>query len=124
LQAAITACHARATEASDTDWCEIARLYTDLLAVMPSPVVALNHAMGVSMAEGPAAGLALLDTLAGEPALRDYPLLPSARAELLEKLERYDEARLEFERAASLTENTRRRERLLERARNAHARRT
>lgn len=116
LQAAITACHARAAAAADTDWEEIAGLYTDLLGVIPSPVVALNHAVAVSMAEGPARGLTLLDALASESSLRSYPLLPSARAELLEKLGRYDEARLEFERAASLTENTRRRERLLGRA--------
>jgi predicted RNA polymerase sigma factor len=116
LQAAITACHARARSASETDWTEIARLYTDLFALAPSPVVALNHAVAVSMAEGPASGLELLDRLASEPALENYALLPSARAELLEKLGRLREAQSEFERAASLTDNTRRRERLLARA--------
>jgi RNA polymerase sigma factor (sigma-70 family) len=116
LQAAITACHARAATASETDWSEIARLYGDLFAIMPSPVVALNHAVAVSMADGPSAGLALLDGLRAESALETYPLLPGARAELLEKLGRLDEARVEFERAASLTDNTRRRARLLARA--------
>lgn len=116
IQAAITACHARAVTAAATDWSEIARLYADLSEIMPSPVVALNHAVAVSMAEGPSAGLALLDELRSEPALEDYPLLPSARAELLERLGRLDEARAEFERAAALTEHTRRRARLLSRA--------
>jgi RNA polymerase sigma factor (sigma-70 family) len=120
LQAAITACHARAKTAPETDWAEIVRLYADLFAIIPSPVVALNHAVATSMVDGPLAGLALLDDLASEPALENYPLLPSARAELLEKLGRFEEARREFERAASLTENTRRRERLLERARRTH----
>jgi predicted RNA polymerase sigma factor len=116
LQAAITACHARATTPDETDWNRIASLYEQLFAILPSPVVALNHAVAVSMAEGPAAGLALVDALTSEPVLENYPLLPSARAEFLEKLGRFDEARAEFERAASLTENTRRRERLLARA--------
>jgi RNA polymerase sigma-70 factor (ECF subfamily) len=116
VQAAITACHARAPTAAETDWSEIARLYQDLFAIIPSPVVALNHAVAVSMVDGPAAGLALLDDIASEPALENYPLLPSARAELLEKLGRFEEARREFERAASLTENKRRRERLFVRA--------
>jgi RNA polymerase sigma factor (sigma-70 family) len=116
LQAAITACHARARTAADTDWARIAALYSELAALAPSPVVELNRAMAVSMAEGPAAGLALVDALAGAPALAGYHLLPSARADLLVRLGRRDEARAEFERAAALTKNARQRERLLERA--------
>lgn len=95
LQAAITACHARARTPEETDFASIARLYAELLAMMPSPVVALNHAVAVSMAAGPAKGLQLPDALSAEPALADYHLLPSARAELLEKLGRYGEARAE-----------------------------
>jgi len=117
LQAAITACHARARVADETAWAEIARLYGELGAILKSPVVELNRAVAVSMAEGPAAGLALADALLSEPALQRYHLLPSARAELLEKLGRFDEARTEFERAALMTPNARQRERLLERAR-------
>ena len=116
LQAAITACHARAQRAEDTDWARIARLYGELGAILPSPVVELNRAVAVSMAEGPAAGLELVDALSAEPALQNYHLLPSARADLLSKLGRLDEARGEFERAAALTRNSRQRERLLERA--------
>jgi predicted RNA polymerase sigma factor len=116
LQAAISACHARAARAEATDWARIAALYTELLALTPSPVVALNRAVAVSMAEGPAAGLALLEPLRDEPALRNYHLLPSARADLLFRLGRHAEARAEFERAAQLTANTRQRARLLERA--------
>ncbi|MES1174734.1 MAG: RNA polymerase sigma factor [Myxococcales bacterium] len=116
LQAAITACHARAQRPEDTDWARIAALYAELAQVRPSPVVELNRAVAVSMAEGPAAGLALVDALAHEPALKSYHLLPSARADLLSKLGRFEEARQEFERAAALTRNTRQRERLLERA--------
>jgi RNA polymerase sigma factor (sigma-70 family) len=116
LQAAISACHARAARAEETDWARIAALYTELLALTPSPVVALNRAVAVSMAEGPAAGLALLEPLRHEPALRNYHLLPSARADLLFRLGRRAEARAEFERAAQLTANTRQRARLLERA--------
>jgi predicted RNA polymerase sigma factor len=117
LQAGIAACHARARSAGEPDWARIASIYGDLAAVAPSPVVQLNRAVAVSMAEGPAAGLEVLDTLADEPSLRSYHLLPSARAHLLEKLGRLEEARAEFERAASLTENLRQRNRLLERAR-------
>jgi RNA polymerase sigma factor (sigma-70 family) len=117
LQAAIAACHARARSAGETDWARIASIYGDLAAVAPSPVVDLNRAVAVSMAEGPAAGLEVLDALANEPSLRSYHLLPSARAHLLEKLGRLDEARAEFERAAGLTGNLRQRNRLLERAR-------
>jgi RNA polymerase sigma-70 factor, ECF subfamily len=116
LQAAIAACHARARAPADTDWPRIAALYGELAARVPSPVVALNRAVAVSMAEGPAAGLALIDALASEPALASYALLPSARADLLAKLGRLAEARAEFERAAALTRNTRLRDRLLARA--------
>jgi len=116
LQAAITACHARANTAAETDWPRIAALYGELGALLRSPVVELNRAVAVSMAEGPAAGLALVDALASEPSLASYHLLPSARADFLEKLGRLREARAEFERAASLTSNARQRERLLERA--------
>ncbi|MBX3204489.1 MAG: RNA polymerase sigma factor [Labilithrix sp.] len=116
LQAAITACHARARTADATDWPRIASLYAELAEVMPSPVVELNRAMAVSMAEGPAAGLAIVDAIASEPSLERYHLLPSARADLLSKLGRFDEAAAEFERAASLTRNARERTLLLERA--------
>jgi RNA polymerase sigma factor (sigma-70 family) len=116
LQAAISACHARALAPEDTDWARIAALYAELAGITPSPVVELNRAMAVAMAEGPAAGLALLDRLTAEPMLESYHRLPSARADLLAKLGRLDEARAEFERAASLTGNSRDRELLLERA--------
>jgi RNA polymerase sigma factor (sigma-70 family) len=116
IQAAIAASHARARGADETDWAQIVVLYDELLAVLPSPVVALNHAVAVSMARGPAAGLALLEPLRAEPKLAGYHLLPAARADLLAKLGRLSEARAEFERAASLTRNARQRERLLTRA--------
>jgi RNA polymerase sigma factor (sigma-70 family) len=116
LQASIAACHGRARAAADTDWRRIAALYGDLARVVPSPVVELNRAVAVSRAEGPAAGLGILDALASEPALARYHLLPSARADLLAQLGRHAEARAEFERAAALTQNARQRERLLERA--------
>ena len=116
LQAAIAACHARARTADETDWGRIVSLYDALLRATPSPVVALNHAVAVSMASGPAAGLALVDSLAAEPALKNYHLLPSVRGDLLKKLGRFDEARSEFERAAGLTRNARERALLLERA--------
>jgi RNA polymerase sigma factor (sigma-70 family) len=116
LQAGISACHARALDPAATDWARIAAIYADLHAVTPSPIVELNRAVAVGMAHGPAAGLAILDALAREPALRDYYLLPGARAEMLERLGRLDEARAEFERAASLTRNTRERDVLLRRA--------
>jgi RNA polymerase sigma-70 factor (ECF subfamily) len=116
VQAEIAACHARAHLAADTDWRSIARLYGDLARVAPSPVVELNRAVAVSRAEGPAAGLALLDALAADPKLSRYHFLPSARADLLERLGRLDEARAEFERAASMTDNERQRERLRARA--------
>jgi RNA polymerase sigma-70 factor (ECF subfamily) len=118
LQATLVACHARARTAAETDWQRIAALYTELLERVPSPVVALNRAVAVAMAEGPAAGLALLDALSSEPLLAQYPLLPSARADLLSKLGRKSEARAEFERAALLTQNARQRARLLERAKS------
>ncbi|WP_406104624.1 RNA polymerase subunit sigma-24 [Streptomyces sp. NBC_01003] len=116
LQAAIAASHAHAHTYAETNWQGIATLYGLLAARAPSPVVELNRAVAVSMAEGPAAGLALVDALVGEPALRDYHLLPSVRGDLLERLGRYEEARAEFERAASLTRNERERELLLARA--------
>ncbi len=116
LQAAIAACHARARAPGETDWSRIAALYGELAELTPSPVIELNRAVAVSMAEGPTAGLALLDALSDEPLLRDYHLLPSARADLLAKLGRMGEAGAEFERAASLTRNARQRERLLARA--------
>ncbi|MFD7774891.1 RNA polymerase sigma factor [Streptomyces sp. NPDC059753] len=116
LQAAIAASHAHAHTYAETNWEGIATLYGLLAARAPSPVVELNRAVAVSMAEGPAAGLALVDALAGEPALRDYHLLPSVRGDLLERLGRREEARAEFERAASLTRNERERELLLARA--------
>jgi RNA polymerase sigma-70 factor, ECF subfamily len=116
LQAAIAACHARARNSADTDWARIAALYDALAELMPSPVVELNRAVAVGMAFGPAAGLELVDALVREPSLRSYQFLPSARGDLLEKLGRSDEARAEFERAASLTQNARERNLLLERA--------
>ena len=115
LQAAISACHARARVAADTDWPGIAALYGELARVLPSPVVELNRAVAVGMADGPAAGLALLDALAAEPALARYHLLPSARADLLAKLGRIAEARAEFERAAELAPTDGDRRRLLAR---------
>ncbi|MBJ6639955.1 sigma-70 family RNA polymerase sigma factor [Streptomyces sp. DHE7-1] len=119
LQAAIAACHAHAFTYAETDWRTIATLYALLAARAPSPVVELNRAVAVSRAEGPAEALALVDALAGEPALRDYHLLPSVRADLLSRLGRTAEARAEFERAASLTRNARERALLLRRAAEA-----
>lgn len=116
LQAAIAACHARARTNEATDWNRIVELYGALARLTPSPVVALNRAVAVAMASGPAAGLALVDELNSEPALRNYHLLPSVRGDLLAKLGRRDEARAEFERAASLTQNARERALLLDRA--------
>lgn len=117
LQAAIAACHARALTPGDTDWTRIAALYDALAQLAPSPVVELNRAVVLSMAFGPEAGLALVDTLVDEPALRNYHLLPSVRGDLLARLGRKDEARAEFERAAALTRNARERALLLARAR-------
>jgi len=116
LQAAIAACHARALVAEDTDWTRIAALYEALARLTPSPVVELNRAVAFAMAFGPAAGLELADALLPEPSLKGYHLLPSVRADLLMKLGRREEARWEFERAASLTRNARERTLLLARA--------
>jgi predicted RNA polymerase sigma factor len=116
LQAAIAACHARARSAAETDWGRIVALYDALAELTPSPVVELNRAVAHAMAFGPAAGLELADALVSEPSLRTYHLLPSVRGDLLAKLGRRDEARAEFERAASLTRNVRERELLLDRA--------
>ncbi|HLM07119.1 MAG TPA: RNA polymerase sigma factor [Blastococcus sp.] len=116
LQAAIAACHARARSVEDTDWPEIAALYEALAALTSSPVVELNRAVAVSRAYGPAAGLELADALTDVPALRGYHLLPTVRGDLLLQLGRRDEARAEFERAASLTRNERERALLLDRA--------
>jgi predicted RNA polymerase sigma factor len=119
LQAEIAACHARARVAEDTDWPRIVALYGALAELMPSPVVELNRAVAVGMASGPAAGLKLVDELIAEPALKTYHLLPSVRGDLLSKLGRHGEARIEFERAASLTRNERERTLLLARAAEA-----
>ncbi|MFJ6391784.1 RNA polymerase sigma factor [Streptomyces sp. NPDC091972] len=117
LQAAIAACHAHAYSYEETDWRSIATLYALLAARTPSPVVELNRAVAVSMAEGPAPALEIVDALTDEPALLDYHLLPSVRGDLLCRLGRTTEARAEFERAAALTRNERERELLLDRAR-------
>jgi RNA polymerase sigma factor (sigma-70 family) len=116
LQAAIAACHARALTADATDWIRIATLYAQLSVLLQSPVVELNRAVAVTMAFGPQAGLDIVDALMEEPSLRGYHLLPSVRGDLLEKLGRFDEARMEFERAATLTGNARERQFLLGRA--------
>jgi RNA polymerase sigma-70 factor, ECF subfamily len=116
LQAAIAACHARARTAADTDWARIVGLYGELGEIMPSPIVELNRAVALAMLFGPEAGLQIVDALTAEPLLRDYHLLPSVRGDLLAKLGRNDEARLEFERAAALTQNARERTLLLGRA--------
>ena len=116
LQAAIAACHARAHAPEETDWSRIAALYGALARIVPSPVVELNRALAVSMASGPAVGLELVDALKSEPLLKAYHLLPAVRGDLLDKLGRFDEARAEFERAASLTRNAREQEVLLQRA--------
>ena len=123
LQAAIAACHARARTPEETDWARIATLYVPLAALAASPVVELNRAVAVGMAFGPQAGLDLVDQLTSEPSLKAYHLLPSVRGDLLAKLGRHDEARPEFERAASLTRNARERELLLERARASESKR-
>ncbi|WP_435877087.1 RNA polymerase sigma factor [Streptomyces acidicola] len=119
LQAAIAACHAQAYTYEETDWTRIAALYGLLAARTPSPVVELNRAVAVSMADGPGPALEIVDHLAAEPALRDYHLLPSVRGDLLARLGRTEEARAEFERAAQLTRNERERELLLRRAAEA-----
>ena len=116
LQAAIAACHVRAATAEATDWARIAALYARLARTAPSPVVELNRAVAVAMAEGPAAGLALVDALRDAPALAGYHLLPAVRGDLLAKLGRDGEARAEFERAAGMTQNAQERTVMLERA--------
>jgi RNA polymerase sigma factor (sigma-70 family) len=117
LQAEIAACHARAHTPEETDWPRIVTLYAELAQLAPSPIVELNRAVAVAMAFGPEAGLELVDGLTAERSLAKYHLLPSVRGDLLKKLSRFDEARAEFERAASLTRNVRERDLLLERAR-------
>ncbi|MGH7922178.1 MAG: RNA polymerase sigma factor, partial [Candidatus Dormibacteraceae bacterium] len=119
LQAAIAACHARAARAEATDWIRIAALYDALAQLTSSPVVEVNRAVAVGRAFGPQAGLELVDRLTKEPALRSYHLLPSVRGDLLAQLGRREEARAEFERAASLTRNERERALLLRRAEEA-----
>ncbi|HTB65175.1 MAG TPA: RNA polymerase sigma factor [Steroidobacteraceae bacterium] len=116
IQAAITACHARAPTAADTDWVQIVALYDALAQLLPSPIIELNRAVAVSMAYGAAAALELVDSIANEPKLADYHLLPSVRGDLLDKLGRHAEARAEFTRAAGLTHNRRERTLLLGRA--------
>ena len=116
LQAAIAACHARARKPDETDWARIVGLYGQLGEVTSSPIVELNRAVALAMLFGPEAGLTIVDALTAEPALKAYHLLPSVRGDLLKKLGRFDEARIEFERAASLTRNERERRLLLERA--------
>ncbi len=107
LQATIVACHSRAETAAETDWQRIAAVYADLAALMPSPIIELNRAVAVGMAEGPQAGLMIVDGLMAEPALKTYHLLPSVRGDLLDKLGRHDEARAAFEAAATLAGNKR-----------------
>jgi RNA polymerase sigma-70 factor (ECF subfamily) len=124
LQAAIAACHARALTPEATDWQRIVALYGELALITPSPIVELNRAVAVGMAAGPQAGLALIDALTAERSLENYHLLPSVRGDLLVKLGRFDEARPEFERAASLTRNVRERELMLARARECTDRST
>jgi RNA polymerase sigma factor (sigma-70 family) len=121
LQAAIAACHARAHVADQTDWAQIAELYAQLAALAPSPIVQLNRAVAVSMAQGPTAGLEIADALLSELSLKNYHLLPAVRGDFLSRLGRFSEARDEFARAASLTSNARERELLLSRADKAAA---
>jgi RNA polymerase sigma factor (sigma-70 family) len=119
LQGAIAACHARALRPEDTDWQRIVALYDALAELTPSPIIELNRAVAVSMADGPAAGLDLVESLLDEPALKNYHLLPAVHGDLLIKLGRRDEARSEFERAAFMTQNARERKMLLDRAATA-----
>jgi RNA polymerase sigma-70 factor (ECF subfamily) len=116
LQAAIAACHARALRPDDTDWLRIVALYDALAELNPSPVIELNRAVAIGMADGPEAGLEIVDELRNEPALKAYHLLPAVRGDLLFKLGRLDDARSEFERAAFMTQNARERKLLLDRA--------
>jgi predicted RNA polymerase sigma factor len=119
LQAAIIACHAESRTAEDTNWRRIAALYAELSALVRSPIVELNRAIAIGMAEGPDMGLAIVDGLLGEPALKGYHLLPSVRGDLLQKLGRYEEARAAFEAAATLAGNRREQELLRRRAAKA-----
>jgi predicted RNA polymerase sigma factor len=119
LQAAIIACHTEARTAGDTDWSRIAGLYAELAAVARSPIIELNRAVAVGMAEGPDAGLAIVDRLMPKPALKNYHLLPSVRGDLLHKLGRYEEARAAFEAAAALAGNKREHDLLRRRAAEA-----
>jgi RNA polymerase sigma factor (sigma-70 family) len=121
LQATIVACHAQAETAAETDWSRIASVYSDLAALVPSPVIELNRAVAVGMAEGPEAALTIVDGLMTEPALKTYHLLPSVRGDLLDKLGRHDEARAEFEAAATLAGNKREQVLLKRRAARAAA---
>jgi predicted RNA polymerase sigma factor len=121
LQAQIAACHARARTAEETDWQRIATLYAELAQLTPSPIVELNRAVAVGMAFGPAAGLEIVDRLTPGRSLENYHLLPSVRGDLLKKLNRIEEARVEFERAASMTRNAKERNLLLNRARECMA---
>jgi predicted RNA polymerase sigma factor len=116
LQASVAACHARARTAEETDWARIVGLYGALAEITPSPIIDLNRAVALAMLFGPEAGLEVVDALMVEPALKTYHLLPSVRGDLLRKLDRLDEARAEFERAAALTQNQRERKLLLDRA--------
>jgi predicted RNA polymerase sigma factor len=116
LQAAIVACHAQARTASDTDWPRIAEIYAELAAVVRSPIIELNRAVAVGMAEGPEAGLSIVDGLMLEPTLKSYHLLPSVRGDLLHRLGRYEEARAAFEAAAVLAGNRREHDLLMRRA--------
>ena len=116
IQAALAACHARALVASDTDWTRIVTLYRILGALAPSPVIELNRAVAVSMADGPAAALTIVDGLAGDAVMQRYHLLPAVRGDLFSRLGRHAEARAEFERAAAMTANDRERAHLLHRA--------
>jgi predicted RNA polymerase sigma factor len=124
FQAAIAACHARALTPEATDWARIVALYGELAQITQSPIVELNRAVAVGMADGPQAGLELVDALAEETSLENYHLLPSVRGDLLVKIGRFDEARAEFDRAASLTRNVRERELLLARSRECAGRST
>jgi len=116
IQAELAACHARAFAAADTDWSRIVALYEILATVTPSPVIELNRAVAVSMSDGPAAALTIVDALADDPALRGYHLLPAVRGDLLARLNQPARARAEFERAAALTANETERAHLLRRA--------
>jgi RNA polymerase sigma-70 factor, ECF subfamily len=116
LQSAIAACHARAATAADTDWRRICALYAALMQIAPSPIVELNRAVANGMAFGPAAGLAIVEPLSSDPAMSSYPFLPSVRADLLAKLGRFTEAKVEVERAAALTRNERDRKLFFDRA--------